>query len=604
MLPGPVFNVELITTARRARYYAIRLIYGMILLFFVVQAASPPDRGQAALWTGDEVSIAEMAALGTRIFGAFAILQAVAVLVLTPALVAGVVADEKRRKTLHYLMASRLSSAEVILGKLFARLLHVGIFLAIGLPVMSLISLFGGVEPLAVVLLYAGSLSTAGFLAALAILVSTLARRPREANSQVYILEFAWLFCPALVAWLLPMGGGWWGQVYGWIKPVNDLVLWSSPFSLIQPSSWNNLLEAALWMVGLQLAYALGFVLLAIVILRPVFRREGESPRRLGWLLDARHGRRFLSRPPVGDDAMFWKERYVSRTSGIIKIAVGLVFLIVVVILGYATWQFAAPAFVELWKYGYTASGSYGDRESFNVYLRGMTVLFYIAWALGTASSAAAGVVAEREEDTWTSLTATPLSGEEILRAKMFGAVWGTRLIGVLLLVFWVLGLASGAVHPIGFAAVVLETAVFIWYVAALGTFLSLSSKTSVRAQSATMVIMMITNWAYLFCCLPLRLDYSTLIMVGVTPIIEGGSLLSYQDVSRLFSPFNLPRGFEAILTGCLGVLLYGVAALCLTLRSFVSFDVKIDRPCRGWDRSFGPGKEAEKEIDRDEEAG
>ena len=81
--------------------------------------------------------------------------------------------------------------------------------------------------------------------------------------------------------------------------------------------------------------------------------------------------------------------------------------------------------------------------------------LFYVAWGLGIASLAAAGVVAEREEDTWTSLIATPLSGEEILRAKMFGAVWGTRWLGVLLLAFWLLGLASGAVHPIGFVAVV-----------------------------------------------------------------------------------------------------------------------------------------------------
>ena len=67
-----------------------------------------------------------------------------AVLVLTPAIVAGVIADEKQRKTLQYLMVSRLNSAEIVLGKLFARLLHIGVFLAIGLPVMSLTSLFGG----------------------------------------------------------------------------------------------------------------------------------------------------------------------------------------------------------------------------------------------------------------------------------------------------------------------------------------------------------------------------------------------------------------------------------------------------------------------------
>ena len=81
---------------------------------------------------------------GASIFATLIAFQGVAVLVLTPAIVAGVVADEKRRKTLQYLMVSRLTSTEIILGKLFARLLHIGVFLAIGLPVMCLISLFGG----------------------------------------------------------------------------------------------------------------------------------------------------------------------------------------------------------------------------------------------------------------------------------------------------------------------------------------------------------------------------------------------------------------------------------------------------------------------------
>ena len=183
------------------------------------------DCGKAVRFT-----VSEMAATGRSIFATLTVFQGVAVLVLAPALVAGVVADEKRRKTLQYLMVSRLTSAEVILGKLFARLLHVGIFLAIGLPVMSLVSLFGGVEPAQVLLSYAATLSTATFLAALAILISTFARRPREASAQVYILELAWLFGPSLVAQLVAMGGpAWLDPLYGWIRPVNDLLLWSGP---------------------------------------------------------------------------------------------------------------------------------------------------------------------------------------------------------------------------------------------------------------------------------------------------------------------------------------------------------------------------------------
>ena len=72
-----------------------------------------------------------------------AIGQEILVLVLTPPLVAGVIADEKQRKTLHYLMASRLSSAEIVLGKLLVRMLYVTVLLGVSLPVLSLLVLMG-----------------------------------------------------------------------------------------------------------------------------------------------------------------------------------------------------------------------------------------------------------------------------------------------------------------------------------------------------------------------------------------------------------------------------------------------------------------------------
>ena len=34
-------------------------------------------------------------------------------------------------------------------------------------------------------------------------------------------------------------------------------------------------------------------------------------------------------------------------------------------------------------------------------------------------------------------LTSTPLSGQEILRAKMIGPVWGLRLVAYLLFLLW-----------------------------------------------------------------------------------------------------------------------------------------------------------------------
>jgi ABC-type transport system involved in multi-copper enzyme maturation permease subunit len=595
MLPGPVFNSELVTTARRARYYVIRFVYGMILLFFVVEVAGPWGNRRESLWTGGEISISDMAEIGGMLFATFAGVQAAAVLILTPAIVAGVIADEKRRKTLHYLLTSRLSSAEIVLGKLFARLIHVGLFLAVGLPIMSMLSLFGGVEPLLVVMVYVGTTSTAVFLASLSLLISTVARRPREANSQVYLLMMAWLFLPTFVAWLMPTAGGRWVTLYEWVKPVNDLVRWSSPFSLVQPGAWGRLVEGAVWMVGLQAAYSACFVALSIGLLRPVFRREGEGPRRLAWLFDRQRARRFFPRPEVGDDPMLWKERYVSRTSMAVKAVSTLIAAVVVIALGYGTYQLAEPAFVEVWEYGYGSTGSYIHRLNLNMFIRFISVLLYVAWALAVASNASTGVVSEREEDTWTSLTTTPLSGEEILRAKMFGAVWATRWAGLLLVAYWATGVALGSLHPVGALAVAVETAAFIWFAAALGVTFSLTSKTSARAQAATMGVLLILNGAYLLCCIPLEPD-TILIAVGVTPMIEAISLLSYQDMNWNYSGRSASNVFEGVLTCVLGVGLYGLGALALTVRVFRIFDEKIDRP-RRWDGS--PGRDRAIEVEK-----
>ena len=85
-------------------------------------------------------------------FCGIAIGQEILVLALTPALVAGVIADEKQRKTLHYLLASQLTSSEIVLGKLLVRMLYVGVLLGVSLPVLSLLVLLGGIDPRLVLL--------------------------------------------------------------------------------------------------------------------------------------------------------------------------------------------------------------------------------------------------------------------------------------------------------------------------------------------------------------------------------------------------------------------------------------------------------------------
>ena len=98
----------------------------------------------------------------------------------------GVIADERQRKTLQYLLASCLTSSEIVIGKLTARLLLTAVFIGLSLPIYVILSFLGGVDPDMVVFFFAASGSTMFFLGTLAILVSTHAKRPREAVSVVH----------------------------------------------------------------------------------------------------------------------------------------------------------------------------------------------------------------------------------------------------------------------------------------------------------------------------------------------------------------------------------------------------------------------------------
>jgi ABC-type transport system involved in multi-copper enzyme maturation permease subunit len=585
MLPGPVFNVELLTTARRARYYALRLGYGLLLLFFIWQNA-PWHYTRSSRWNDGRMSIQEMAEFGEVTFRLFVGLQGSAVLFLTPALVAGAVAEEKQRKTLHYLLASRLTSSEIILGKLSARLLQVMTFLTIGLPVMSLLSLFGGVDPQLVWISYAATLTSTLFVAALSMLISTYTRRPREAISLAYVLELGWFFIPTSIPFFVRWSPFWAG-LYEWFRPINDWLAPSSPFYLITPQASSSnaaLIEAVFWMMGLQLIYGTLFVAVAVARLRPVFRKEGEGSR---WLTATGRGRRLLPRPACGDDAMLWKERYVSRTTVSTKIVGALVGFVIFGLLVYAMVELALPAFKELGASGYGSTGP--AQESLSGYLRLMTGLIYVGWALGLASASSTSVVQEREADTWTSLITAPLSGLEIVRAKMIGAFWGMRWIGLILLGPWLTGLAAGAVHPLGFVAVVIETAVFLWFIAALGTCISVRAKSSARAMTATMAILFVLNGGYTMCCIPFQPN-SPFVAAGVTPFLVTVSLFTYEEFRQLLSAQYLGSGWhhgEIFATCFAGVSAYAAAAFALTILTINQFDEWIGRPRWVWEPSI-----------------
>jgi ABC-type transport system involved in multi-copper enzyme maturation permease subunit len=542
---GPVLRYDLITTSRRGRYFLARLVYGLVLLFLLSTSFA---RWEAMFPQGG--TIEQVRAFAESTFIEFGQAQGLALLCLVPALVAGVIADEHQRKTLHYLLASRLSSAEIVLGKLGARLVQVGVFVFLGLPVVCLLGMvYGGLNPENVALVYGGTFTTVLFVSGLSILISTLARRPREALLAAYALEAMWLFGPPA---LRPYAGylGWPLEfvepVNSWLCLSNPLIVWESgtrgSFVWAGPRgsflwlnrSWTMSTQAAFfWMTGLQAASGLLFLTVAVLGLRPLRGTSwpGGQPRkgwfaRLGERLQAAANTRMAAavtrnrmlaglpdRPTCGDHPMFWKERYTSLGGGLRWMRSRWVMLFFSVLLGCYLLDVIGTVVARA---GIGTAGPGGLPRLLNGELRTLSAMLACLAMLNIAAVAAVSITGEREQDTWVSLSVTLLTPREIVPAKQFGAVWSARWLGLTMLTLWGVGLLVGALHPLGVVAALLVAGASAWLIAALGVFVSTRARNSTRALITTLIVLL--TWAY------------------NVPMAVWALLVSYPEVAGLWS--------------------------------------------------------------------
>lgn len=482
MLPGPVFTFEMLRVARRPRFYFLRAAYALILLLVLAENYY----GWTAIY-GADLSNTQVARFAENTFYSFAVCQTAVLLALVPSLVAGCVAEEKQRRTLHYLLASDLSGPEIVLGKLAARLGLVITYLLVGLPVLGLLSMLGGVDPRLVLIVFGACFSTTFALASLSILFSVLARRPRDAVFAAYAVEGLWLVAPfalrGLPAWLSPS-----------LAVIHDLVSATNPIVVARDFLWTRLLggtfliaPALLTMIAYQSALGLLFAILAAWRLRPVFRRQEGGPAHSFFRRSpapARPRRRLIPRPECGDDPMRWKELWTSRSGGITRFIGAAASLLLAFFVLYSTAQ-------AIWMMRVA-----GGLDRLNQFLAGMIATLSIIPCLVALVTAAGSVTSEIEGDTWVSLTSTTLEPREVLRAKLLASVWRARggllLIGIL----WLVGLYRGV---IGWPVVLLSAlalGVFVVACASLGLLLSLSLPSSHRAQVFGVALLLLLNIA------------------------------------------------------------------------------------------------------------
>jgi ABC-type transport system involved in multi-copper enzyme maturation permease subunit len=542
-LVGPLFWFDLARLARRGRTallrvsYALLLLAGLIFLFYQRFPRHFEEFG-ALFGEGPRLPMQQWGQFARYFVVTGLTLQAAFVITVTPAYLAGAVAEEKERDTLKLLFTTPLLDREIVLGKLLGRLTHLATVILAGLPILSLIPLWGGVDSQ---LLLAGFAVTGlGLLStgALSILCSVLARNVLLAVLSSYglVLVFNWM-CLSMqwgspLSFTLTFEQRFTDDLRRWQQRVDDLrrrrldeieadrlVLGRSyrpppaPVLPLAPDPNPLLLKM---LAGASAQHGIVFLvctLTAVACLRsyggvPHSARPGRPPpprsgqasiaralvvRRAvvleehGWgpAEDADLARQQRlpqwvppTRPRVSDNALLWKELY----GGIIVGPQPPRLRELLHSPGMATILLISLAFLFL-------HGLSGPQLAPSL-VWGLGYLFRVgtlvlagAWCVGLAFRTAVSVCKEREQRTLEGLLLLPIERPEILRAKWLGSVLRGRLFGYGLVALWLAGLVSGVLHPWAVLLLAGGVTVCVLFLASLGVWLSLASRNTLWAN-------------------------------------------------------------------------------------------------------------------------
>lgn len=302
--PGPVFLWELRRASRQWAFYAARavLVSGLLIGLGAVWLAQTSRRDLSAATA--------MAKVGEGFFEVIVLAQLAMVLLAAPAATAGTFGTANARGQVCLMLITDVTSLEVVLGTLAARLLPVLGGVVCVVPVLSLVSHLGGVPPLALVELLVVTVGSAVLGCTLALALSIGARRFHEVLVATYVLMAGWVLgYPILMTIRMTVAGGLIpGWLMQWLLEINPFWLAMAP--VLRPGS---LQPGEVWaFLGGTVSLSGALVGLAAWRLRPAaVADQGQAPRwSLSRLLTSHWPESTLDSHPI-----FWRECRLQQPS-------------------------------------------------------------------------------------------------------------------------------------------------------------------------------------------------------------------------------------------------------------------------------------------------
>lgn len=217
---GPILAREWLVAPRKLRFYVQRIVFVLALFSLVCTAW--------ALLAGIQQvrNVGDLSRFGVLVFQIIVPLELIVTMFLAAVTCASAVSQEKDKRTLILLLLTRLSSSQIVLGKLTSCLVTIFSLLLAALPLLLLIAILGGVSAGQVLLATAIMVVTTSWTGALANVIAFWREKTFQTLAVTILAIVGWLvLCEAIAAEVIPVIPAWVAETLSPIRAVWSVCL-------------------------------------------------------------------------------------------------------------------------------------------------------------------------------------------------------------------------------------------------------------------------------------------------------------------------------------------------------------------------------------------
>ncbi|MCP4259807.1 MAG: ABC transporter permease subunit [Planctomycetes bacterium] len=514
-LTGPIFDKELRVSSRRRRNYVLRFAYLALMTFFLVLIwLQEVQRGGSSVY-----SISRMARAGQTIIVFIVWFQFIATQLVAVVMLSTSISDEIYNRTLGLLMTTPVNSFQIVMGKLFSKLLQLILLLAISLPLLAIVRVFGGVPWNFVISSLCITLTTVIFVGSLSLFFSIFSRR-------AYIVIIMTIITLGIIFGLISLF-----VVLFWRANLQNIISEKTIFYILfQPNPYGILafntqvmmsprmggfMPVYSWPLHCGIMLAASVVLLAVSVsmVRKVALRQATGQINISFrkglfrkkAVRAKANQKDYSTAPrrVKGPPVIWKELRLPLL-GRRKIAALIGIFVCMSILCLTYWLCSEERILD-------------DNETHMLY----AVIFLSLGIMFTIIYPATSITSEKESRSWPLLLTTTIDDRQILFGKFVGILRRCLPIWLFLLGHVIIFSLAGYIHPVAIIQIGILVTWIVVFLSGSGLYFSSCFK-----RTTTAVIMNFALAATIWAIVPMLLG-----LIGI--FSRGGDLAeAYMDTN------------------------------------------------------------------------